>query len=208
MSPQFPLPPPSPSSLLSHLTLSSFLIILKVIPPPPFFSHSDIPKIIYFIRALMGFLGVLVLVSVVGWLSAWLFRKYARVSRLIDRIQGPTTRPLIGNLHQVRLNPDGWWSHALPPSKKGFLFGILFFQSLIDLIILRSSASPYHLTFHPISIPPSPHFFPYPSHFKSSSSRPKAFRTCSGSGTIESLAFGLARSLLCSFTARWRWNRC
>lgn len=55
----------------------------------------------------MGFLGVLVLSSLFAWLSAWLWWKFERMRKTINRIQGPTTLPLLGNLHQVRLNPDG-----------------------------------------------------------------------------------------------------
>jgi hypothetical protein len=55
----------------------------------------------------MAFLGILVLSGLFAWLSAWLLRKYARIKGLLDKIQGPTALPLVGNLHQFRLNPDG-----------------------------------------------------------------------------------------------------
>uniref|UniRef100_A0A914NYW2 Cytochrome P450 n=1 Tax=Meloidogyne incognita TaxID=6306 RepID=A0A914NYW2_MELIC len=54
----------------------------------------------------MSFLGILIVTIIFSWFFVWFLRKYERVKCLIDKIQGPTALPIIGNLHQFRLNPD------------------------------------------------------------------------------------------------------
>lgn len=55
----------------------------------------------------MGALGLITFIFAFSWLVVWLFKKYARIRKLINKIQGPSELPLVGNLHQFRFNPDG-----------------------------------------------------------------------------------------------------
>lgn len=60
----------------------------------------------------MALVGICVLTLLASWLIAWLLRKYMRVKYLVNQLQGPTALPLIGNLHQFRLNPDEFFEQA------------------------------------------------------------------------------------------------
>lgn len=55
----------------------------------------------------MGAIGVLVVVALITTLAVWLARTYKKYQHSLTRLQGPTARPLIGNLHQLRIKPDG-----------------------------------------------------------------------------------------------------
>jgi hypothetical protein len=55
----------------------------------------------------MGVVGVLVIVSIITALVVWLARMYEKNHRYMNGIQGPTIKPIIGNMHQFRFRPDG-----------------------------------------------------------------------------------------------------
>jgi hypothetical protein len=56
----------------------------------------------------MALVGLLVVLGSFAWLAALLLRRFHRLQTVIDKIQGPTAWPLVGNLLQFRYNPDGW----------------------------------------------------------------------------------------------------
>lgn len=55
----------------------------------------------------MGIIGALVVVFLVTTVVMWLAKMYEKNHRYMDGIQGPTIKPIIGNVHQFRFKPDG-----------------------------------------------------------------------------------------------------
>lgn len=55
----------------------------------------------------MGVLGLGIVIFAISFVAIWLTKRYQHIKNLLNKIQGPDTLPLIGNLHQFRFDPDG-----------------------------------------------------------------------------------------------------
>uniref|UniRef100_A0A914XR75 Cytochrome P450 n=1 Tax=Panagrolaimus superbus TaxID=310955 RepID=A0A914XR75_9BILA len=60
----------------------------------------------------MGLVGIAVVICGITAVLAYIMKRYNYIKEHLDKIQGPTKLPLIGNLHQFKFQPDQFFEQA------------------------------------------------------------------------------------------------